>query len=189
MIAVLSVLSGVVLVRADSGAAASHFAFAFIGDVPYSSSDLTRMPELTGHIDASGVEFVAHAGDIKPADVECSDALFAGRFAALQMFDDAFWYTPGDNEWTDCREADRDADPLERLDRLRSVFYPDPTKTTGGHPIAVSSQAAAGYPENVWFQEECVTFGSIHNVGSSNGLNSARRRSRTASPPTHRGST
>ena len=41
--------------------------------------------------------------------------------------------TPGDNEWTDChRVAAGEYQPLERLAKLREVFYPVPGMTIGG---------------------------------------------------------
>lgn len=156
-------------IHAGSTAAAVPFSFALIGDVPYSVSDVERVGALVTDIDnAVGVEFVAHAGDIKYGNEVCSDALIGERFRVFQGFDDAFWYTPGDNEWTDCREGDRAADPLERLDHLRSVFYPNPSRTTGGTPMVVTPQPGT-FVENVSFQRQCVTFGSIHQVGSNNG--------------------
>lgn len=162
---------GAMFAHTGSGSAASNFSFAFVGDVPYSSSDVSRMPALVADIDAAGVGFVAHAGDIKAGDDVCSNSLIGGRFDTYQTFDAAFWYTPGDNEWTDCRDADRNANPLERLAHVRSVFYPNPTRTTGGSPMAVTHQSGI-HIENVWFRKQCVTFGSIHQVGSSNGLSS-----------------
>lgn len=159
----------IVGLHAVSTAADAPFSFALVGDVPYSVSDVARMGELVTDIDnAEGVVFVAHTGDLKYGREVCSDALIGERFRVFQGFDDAFWYTPGDNEWTDCREGDLAADPLERLDHLRSVFFPNPTRTTGGDPIAVTHQAAP-HIENVSFKRQCVTFGSIHQVGSDNG--------------------
>lgn len=152
-----------------SGAVTTPFSFALIGDVPYSSSDVAAIGQLVTDIDnAAGVEFVAHAGDIKSATQVCSDSVIGQRFAALQAFDDPFWYTPGDNEWIDCRLSDPSADPLERLAYLRSVFYPNPNRTTGGTSMAVTPQSGV-FVENVSFRRQCVTFGSIHQIGSGNG--------------------
>ena len=171
----LSTIVGTALMRTDSGAAAPPFSFALIGDVPYSSSDVTAMPALVQDIDNdAGVQFVAHAGDTKRASTACTDATMQQRFGLFQGFDDPFWFTPGDNDWTDCREPDRSANPLERLDFLRSLFYPTSTRTTGGTQMTVTPQSAVPgfekYVENVSFQTGCATFGSIHQVGSNNGL-------------------
>lgn len=167
----LAVVAIAVVTGSGSGDAATSFSFAFVGDIPYSDADVDRMSDLADHVNAHDVEFVAHAGDIKPATARCTDALIRGRFDMFQEFDGAFWLTPGDNDWTDCRDADRTADPLERLDFLRSVFYPVPTRTTGRTPLTVQSQSRP-FVENVVFRLNCVTFGSIHQVGSSNGSSS-----------------
>jgi hypothetical protein len=64
----------------------------------------------------------------------------------------------GDNEWTDCHRVNNGQyNPLERLDYLRSVFFPQIGQTTGGQTRPVRSQAeGAAYPEfveNVMFQK------------------------------------
>ncbi len=166
---------GPLFLGAGSGAAAPGFSFALVGDIPYSASDVTAMATLVRRInDDPGVQFVAHAGDTKAASAACTDTTMSQRFDLFQGLDDPFWFTPGDNDWTDCREGDRTADPIERLAFLRSLYYPTPSRTTGGAPMSVTPQSAtagfAKYVENVSFERQCATFGSIHQVGSSNGL-------------------
>ena len=163
-----------------SGSAASSFSFALIGDLPYKLAEVDNMGALMSDINNdSGVQFVAHVGDIKPGLVACSNSVLRGRFDLFQGFEDPFWLTPGDNDWTGCWRAGEPPypspyDPQERLTKLRSIFYPVPTRTTGGTTMAVTPQSAtsgfAKYVENVRFRRECVTFGSVHQVGSLNGL-------------------
>jgi hypothetical protein len=153
-----------------TGSAATTFSFALIGDVPYSDADVASMGGLVADVNNDpDVRFVAHVGDVKAGELTCSDAVLTARFDLFQAFDDPFWFTPGDNEWTDCHAATPAYNPLNRLAKVRSLFYPVPTRTTGGSSMAVTPQSAP-YVENVWFQRDCVTFGSIHQVGSLNGL-------------------
>ncbi len=160
----LSTLAG------GTGSAVSTFSFALIGDVPYSDSDVASMGDLVADINNDpDVRFVAHVGDVKAGELTCSDAVLTARFNLFQAFEDPFWFTPGDNEWTDCHAAVPAYNPLNRLTKVRSLFYPVPTRTTGGTSMAVTPQASP-YVENVWFQRDCVMFGSIHQVGSLNGL-------------------
>ena len=57
------------------------------------------------------------------------------------MFEQGVVYTPGDNEWTDChRRSNGGYDPLERLGKIRQLFY-SPTKSRGMNPITLVSQA------------------------------------------------
>ena len=101
--------------------------------------------------------------------------LIRHRFGLYQTFQRPFVFTPGDNEWTDCHRVNNGRYiPLERLGFLRSVFFAEVGQTTGGKARAVLSQADGGaYPEfveNVMFQQQSVMFGTVHVVGSNNGL-------------------
>ena len=55
--------------------------------------------------------------------VQCTDEIYQQRKAEFDASAHPFIYTPGDNEWTDCRRAKRDS--LERLARLRQIFFGD----------------------------------------------------------------
>ena len=176
----LALIVGLPTVVGNSGSAAITFSFALIGDLPYSPDDVTGMGALVTDVNNdTDVEFVAHVGDVKPGPLECSDAVMRARFDLFQGFENPFWFTPGDNDWTGCWQAGAPPyappyDPQERLTALRSLFYPTPTRTTGGTTMAVTPQSASPgfgkYVENVRFRRECVTFGSVHQVGSFNGL-------------------
>ena len=163
--------------------AASPFAFALIGDTPYNvpvGSVYAPFDRMVAAINSDPqIGFVLHAGDIKSGSELCSDTLFGDRLARLQQFSDALIYTPGDNEWTDCHRANNGAyAPLERLAKLRTLFYSTPGQTLGQNPVILDSQAADGYPENLRWIQHGVVFATLHVVGSQNGL--APFASRTA---------
>ncbi len=151
------------------------FAFALLGDLPY-SGEARRFDALIEEVNRDpSIRFVLHAGDIKGGGERCDDALILSRFRQFQKFERAFIYTPGDNEWTDCHRASNGRYyPLERLTFLRQIFFPDPTRSTGGHPIRVASQAYLPgfepFVENVLFGHGGVIFATLHVVGSNNGL-------------------
>jgi hypothetical protein len=101
----------------------------------------------------------------------CSDDYFATVRAQFDRFVDPLVYTAGDNEWTDCHRPNNGGyDPLERLQAVRNVFFPNPGKTLGEHSIAVQSQAGRGLPENVSYRRAGVAFAALHVVGSNNSL-------------------
>ena len=59
------------------------------------------------------------------------------------MFADPLVYTPGDNEWTDChRTSNGGYTPTERLDVIRTTFFPQPGLTLGKQRRPVDAQAA-----------------------------------------------
>ena len=162
------------------GAGKASFAFALIGDVPYGvpvGEYYQPFVDLTDEINADArIQWVLHAGDIKSGGSVCSDALFEDRLERFNSFDRPVILTPGDNEWTDChRVAAGEYQPLERLAKLREVFYPVPgTVTIGGAEMQVTTQAEypqfVEFPENVMWKQSGVVFSAIHVVGSNNGL-------------------
>jgi hypothetical protein len=160
----------------DWGSGVAPFAFALIGDMPYGAVRETPFTRLVAEINRDNdVDFVMHAGDIKAGSERCDDTLITHRFGLYQAFQRPFVYTPGDNEWTDCHRVNNGKhNPLERLAFLRSVFFPEVGKTTGGKVRPVRSQADGGaYPEfveNVMFQRQSVMFATVHVVGSNNDL-------------------
>ncbi len=175
-------------ISAEAGSRHSHdghqgkaeFEFALIGDTPYGvlpGTDYPQFERLTAEINRERkLRWVLHAGDIKAGSTPCSDAMFYDRLERYNQFRAPVILTLGDNEWTDChRLAAGEYQTLERLDKLREVFYPEPgIVTLGGRSMRVNTQAEIpgyeSFPENVWWQRHGVLFSAIHVVGSSNAL-------------------
>ena len=153
----------------DSGNTFSEtFDFALIGDMPYTADDMPRFDRLVRDVNAHQptVEWVLHVGDIRGGGkVPCSNEVLSGRFALMQGFASAFVLTPGDNDYIDCREVD----PYERLAYLRKLFFPDPSRTTGGRPMTVDSQSTRkrfeAFVENAMWTKGGVVFATFHAIG------------------------
>ena len=82
--------------------------------------------------------------------------------------------TPGDNDWTDCHFLTvRKADPLERLAKVRTAFFPE-GKSLGQRTIGVESQAKdpqfGKFVENLRWSMGGVTFATLHIVGSEDNF-------------------
>ncbi len=172
---------------ACAGPKASHyyhkknkaFSFALIGDVPYgvpAGSEYLPYDNMVEEINADkDIRWVLHAGDIKSGSSECSDELFYDRKKRFNQFKRPLILTLGDNEWTDChRVRAGEYQPLERLAKLREIFYSKPGKTLGKRKKWVRTQAWLDgfeeFPENVMWSKSNVVFSAIHIVGSDNGL-------------------
>jgi len=152
-------------------AAAGPLQFVAVNDTPYDSEEekrfTTKIPEA---IAAAGVPFVVVPGDIKSGKEACTDELLTKRRAQLDALhpDGAVFYTPGDNDWTDCdrdRFGKQARSELGALDFLRATFFVDP-------PARKNDPAWArqeGYPENVRWSEAGVVFVTLHVVGTNNG--------------------
>jgi hypothetical protein len=150
----------------------SRYTFAVIGDVPYGADQIAAFPGWIRQINADrSVRSVVHLGDIKNGSSVCSDEYFDLIRADFDMFEDPLVYTPGDNEWTDCHRTNNGAyDPLERLDKVREVFFDEPGRSLGEKQLNLSSRAAEGFPENVVYHQAEVTFVAANVPGSDNGL-------------------
>ena len=149
---------------------AKALTLAVIGDVPYGTTQEERFGDLISAVnDDPKVRLVVHVGDVKSGSTICSDERFASVRAAFDTFADPLVYTPGDNEWTDCHRANNGAyDPLERLDAVRTLFFPEPGSALGARPKRVEHQPEL--VENVHWVESRVAFATLHVIGSNNGL-------------------
>jgi hypothetical protein len=161
---------------------------ALIGDVPYRDGDIPKLDEVLREINRARVDFTLHNGDIKSGSSTCADDLLQQRFTQLAQLERPLVYTPGDNEWTDChRPAAGGFDPLGRLAKVRSLFFQNPGKTLGKQPRPVRTQSSdpnyAEFVENVSFFQDGVMYGTVHVVGSNNGLALWSGIGETASAP------
>jgi hypothetical protein len=149
------------------------FSFAVLGDAPYGPVEEIRFRRVIRQLDAADLQVVIHVGDILWHP--CSDDLFRDRLDHFQSQRHPLVYTPGDNEWTDCHERIAGSyQPLERLPRLREIFFADPTTSLGGTAIPLTVQAAdtafAEFVENARWSQAGLVFATVHLVGSENGL-------------------
>jgi hypothetical protein len=166
------------LLAAQPAQAAEHttddnptFTFAAIGDIPYGATEIAKFPSRIQDLNADkGLKFVAHVGDIKNGSSVCSDEYFSYIRSQFDTFTHPLVYTPGDNEWVDCHRTNNGAyNPLERLDKLRDVFFTEPGKTLGA-AMPVKTQESFGLPENVRFTQNRVAFSVLNIQGSNNSL-------------------
>ena len=149
---------------------AAPFSFAVIGDVPYGPPE--ELSALASRLNRQPIAFTLHLGDIKTGTSRCSDDVFLRVRAQFSEFDKPLVYTPGDNEWTDChRYLAGSYDPLERLEKIRSLFFAT-AESHGKEKLALQSQRGdpqhGRHVENLrWFRDK-LSFATLHLVGSNN---------------------
>jgi hypothetical protein len=151
---------------------AATFSFAAIGDVPYGQPE--ELASLVARINRLPVAFTIHVGDIKSGGSVCSDDAYQTVRELFNRFEQPLIYTPGDNEWTDCHRKSCGAyDPLERLEKVRSLFFTD-ENSLGKRRMQLPSQASEArfsrYVENRRWSQGKLTFATLHLVGSNNNL-------------------
>lgn len=167
----LGLLASQPATAADNTADSQSFTFGVIGDIPYGEAEIAKFPARIQDINAdSALKFITHVGDIKNGSSVCSDGYFENIRTQFDTFEHPLVFTPGDNEWVDCHRTNNGAyNPLERLDKLRDVFFDEPGKTLGA-TMPVKTQADLGLPENVRFTQNRVAFSVLNIQGSNNSL-------------------
>jgi hypothetical protein len=157
-------------------AQAETWSFALIGDVPYSAHERRELPRMLEAIADSNVAFVAHVGDFKHGQERCDDALFDDRRQLFEASRVPFVFVPGDNEWTDCSRLSNGAyDPLERLEKLRALFWQRPD-TLGQRTLALERQTGS-YPEHSRFRLGPVLFVTLNLPGPGNNVGAREQSS------------
>jgi hypothetical protein len=147
---------------------AAQFAFGAFGDIPYNRDEEPALPAIIGEMNREKLAFAIHVGDFKDSRSECSDQLFRERRETFGLSHHPFFYTPGDNEWVDCRRARwAPRDPLERLAKLRELFFAGDS-SLGQRPLPAQRQSARGYPENMRWIAEDVVCASFNIPGPDN---------------------
>ncbi|PKO89800.1 MAG: hypothetical protein CVU16_11355, partial [Betaproteobacteria bacterium HGW-Betaproteobacteria-10] len=140
-----------------------------IGDVPYSDDERRELPRLLESVAGKKVDFIAHIGDFKHGKDRCDDALFADRYQLFNASRVPFIFIPGDNEWSDCgRLSNGGYDPLERLDKLRRLFWAD-KQSLGQKKLTLERQPGA-YREHSRFRLGPVLFITLNIPGGNNNF-------------------
>lgn len=158
------------------------FAFGVLGDAPYDAREASELEAMLSAMRPEPLAFVVHVGDFKAGGGSpCTDALYLGRKALLDASPHPLVLTPGDNDWTDCRRASNGAmAPLERLARLREIFFSDDL-SLGRARLRLAVQEGCvetdgprcrcpALPENRMWVHGGVAFATIHAVGSNDNV-------------------
>jgi hypothetical protein len=109
-------------------AAAERFSFVAVGDTAYNPpADYPVYERLIARINRASPAFTIHLGDTWGAMV-CTEANHRMIRGWFDRYDHPVLYTPGDNEWTDCRKPEI----LEAyIAALRGSASPDQLKLLG----------------------------------------------------------
>ncbi len=161
-----------------SSDAKSSYAVGLWGDMPYSDEQQSvGVPNLIADMNAQGLAFSVHDGDLKRGGTPCTDDVYTQAKAMLDSLDAPAAFTPGDNDWTDC-DATAGYSSLERLDHERAVFFSTDT-TLGQNQLTQKVQATPAClgvdgptpcVENRMWVYRGVVYATLNIQGSCNNL-------------------
>ncbi|MEW6476021.1 MAG: hypothetical protein AB1679_27505 [Actinomycetota bacterium] len=152
--------TGVTTVARAAPTPAPPFRIGLIGDTGYNAQGERNFLRVRTSMNAAGLAFTVHDGDIWMGGTTCSD----DRLRRIKAFLNGFRtlvYTPGDNEWLDCPQG-----PNGRLPAIRRIFFSEP-RSLGVAPIPQRRQD--GTPENARWEWGGVVFATLNVPGPSGG--------------------
>ncbi|MCP4711548.1 MAG: hypothetical protein GY869_23260 [Planctomycetes bacterium] len=150
--------------------AADGPSFLVFGDAPYTARQISRLTQTVAPaIRNAPFPFLIHVGDMKGGGEPCTDELIKARYEQLMHLHSKgrVFYTPGDNEWTDCDRSSlkTPVSELHRLDALRSLILSNPLQL----PAGWHHTTQRGFPENARWTHDNVMFATVHIVSTNNG--------------------
>ncbi|TDF62415.1 metallophosphoesterase [Cupriavidus sp. L7L] len=114
---------------------------ALIADLPQWPAAEANATALLDSFAERRLDLVIHAGGIKGDTESCSDAILTSRQQLLAQSPLPLLYVPGETDWAECRlPVNGKFDSVERLNRLRELFFPEDA-TLGQHPRPVVRQS------------------------------------------------
>jgi len=172
-------------VAGTADAQSQKFQFAAIGDTAYSKRGEQEFDRMIAAMNREPLAFVVHVGDFQadprlyahnPDNISmpCTDESFARVLTSFQRSAHPLVLSPGDNDWTDCHLLKaRNVDPLERLAKLRKMFFPE-GRSLGQRTMVVDSQAKeqgfVRFRENLTWTMNGIVFATLHTAGSNDNF-------------------
>ncbi len=144
---------------------------AVIADIPYNDDQKFGLRLISDAVAASDMPFAIHLGDYKAGRGPCTakvDAEFLAWREGLAPV--PVFYTPGDNDWTDC-DRDSTGAPVSELTRLETVrrLMFGKTVSLAGVQGTMGPMVQDDFPENLIWAVGDVVFATMHVVGTNNG--------------------
>jgi hypothetical protein len=169
----------VALPAAADGQPDETYRFAVIGHgyADTGESHLQRAIEATAD---KMVAFVVVTG-IKGGQEACTDKVYQKRFQLIADAPRATIMLPAGSDWTECKNTAGRSNAIERLNRLRELFYGEPN-SLGMNKVALTRQSMSprwrSYAENSHWSVGKVLYATV-NVPADNNhyLNEAGRNS------------
>ena len=161
-------LAACAFARADGQVEDTHrFAVIGHGFADMGDSHLKRAIEETGDKE---VAFVVVTG-IKGGNENCSDKLYQKRRELIADAPRPMIMLPAGSDWTECKNSAGRTDAIERLNRLRELFYAEPN-SLGERKLALTRQSMSprwrSYAENAHWSVSKVLYATVNMPADNN---------------------
>jgi hypothetical protein len=153
--------------------------FAIIGH-GFSDGGEKRLKRALADNDDSDVAFLVVTG-IKGANEPCTDKLYQKRHELLDEARRPVVVLPAGSDWTECRNSGGRSNAIERLNRMRELFFAEPS-TLGARRLPLTRQSMSprfrSYAENAHWSVGKVLYATVNMPANNNHyVNEAGRNS------------
>lgn len=148
----------------------AEFSFGVIGPAQATANDPTSLTQAITASDADDLAFVV-ANGFKRADEACTDDLFAQRHDLLANAKNGLVLSLAGNDWSDCKTSNGRSTAIERLSRIRELFYPDDF-SFGASKIPLIHQSSLpkfrAFAENMRWEVGNILFATVDLPAANN---------------------
>ncbi len=156
--------------EARGEAKAGSFQFGVVGHSFKTGADETVLKRAIAGATQGNPAFVVATG-VKAGSEPCSDKLYASRYALLDASSAPMVVSLAGSDWSACLNSAGRSNAIDRLNRLRELFYRD-SETLGARRLPVtrlsSSAKFRSYAENAHWQVGKVLFATINLPANNN---------------------
>jgi len=153
-----------------AGTAPNDFHFGVIGHSFKSGPDAGRLKQAIRETNLAQPAFIVVNG-IKAGTESCSDKLYSERKSVLGASERPLILSLAASDWSDCKNSLGKSTAIDRLNRLREVFFAD-DMTQGEHQIGVTRLSASAsfrsYSENAQWEHGGILFATINLPANNN---------------------
>ncbi|WP_187358716.1 hypothetical protein [Pseudoduganella aquatica] len=146
------------------------FVFSAIGHAFKAGADEALLKRAITEASQDKPVFIVATG-IKAAGEPCSDKLYAQRKEVLDESPRPIIVSPAGTDWTACRNSAGRSNAIERLNRIREVFYPS-NESLGLQPLVLTRLSATAkfrsYAENAYWEHGPVLFATLNLPAQNN---------------------
>jgi hypothetical protein len=163
----LAALSGA---SASKPASANDFQFGVIGHSFRNGPDAQVLKQAIKETNQAGLSFVV-VNAIKADTESCSDKLYGQRKSILATSHHPLILSLAASDWSDCKNSLGRSIAIDRLNRLRELFFAD-AKSQGEREISQTRLSAStsfrSYGENAHWEHGSILFATINLPANNN---------------------